>query len=118
MNYWEAIVRELIVGIVVGTIALYLAARIAKIDNATIIKAFMIASADEIVGGILFYSNPGEFMSIAWILSCIVVWILIIVLIKVLYKTTWLKTFIAWILFMVLYYVFYFVYSVILRAFL
>lgn len=111
MSYWETIVMDLITGVVTGTIALYLAARIAKIDNATIIVAFAVVLADKVLGGILFYINVHTelLMGVTGILSSIVVWILIFVLIKVLYGTTWLKAFIAWILYIVLYYVFYFV---------
>ena len=89
---WVSQIGGLVLYTIVGTIFIHIGAKIAKIDGATIMKAFEVA----LIGAIL-----------ALILGLITAWggliafILVIVIIKYIYNTTWGKSVLAWIIYIV-----------------
>lgn len=107
MILWHSVLANIIQGVIIGTLALYLATKIAKIDNATIIRAFVVALVDSIVINIPYSGFTP--VSTTGILLIIAVGILTLVLIKMLYEITWLKAFITLVLYAVLCYVIWFV---------
>jgi len=82
-----------VVTLVLGTIVLHVAARLVKIDDATIMKAFLVALISAILGLILGYAG-----TLGGLLGLIIA----IVLIKFIYDTSWGKAVFAWIIYFVL----------------
>jgi hypothetical protein len=82
----------LLIYVIVGTIILHIAAKIASVDGATLSKAFIIALA----GGIL-----GTVFGSAGLWAQIIGWVLTIVVIKLVYSVSWIKALIVWILYVI-----------------
>ncbi|KYK34744.1 MAG: hypothetical protein AYK19_02405 [Theionarchaea archaeon DG-70-1] len=101
------LVFNLIIAAIIGTIILYIAAKIAKIEDATIMKTFiaaLIAVILNIVLGLAVLGIAGSAVTgfvIASSLGRFIAWILVIPVIKIVYATTWIKAFIAWIIYIV-----------------
>ncbi|MBU7029012.1 MAG: hypothetical protein HXS48_18910 [Theionarchaea archaeon] len=97
----------MIIAAIIGTIILYIAAKIAKIEDATIMKTFiaaLIAVILNIVLGLAVLGIAGSAVTgfvIASSLGRFIAWILVIPVIKIVYATTWIKAFIAWIIYIV-----------------
>lgn len=94
MVNWTVQIGNLIISVIIGTIFIHIGAKLAKISDATILKAFEVA----LIGAIL-----------ALILGLVSFWgsllalILVIAIIKYVYSTTWGKAFIAWILYIIVF---------------
>ncbi len=83
---------ELIIYVIVGTVIIHLAAKLAGVDGATLSKAFIIALAGGILGTVV--GNFG-----LW--GQIIGWVLTIVVIKLVYGVSWLKALIVWIAYVI-----------------
>lgn len=89
---WTSQIFTLIFSAIIGSIFIYIGAKVAKIEDATFLKAFEAA----LIGAIL-----------ALILGLITTWgsiiafILVIAVIKFVYNTSWGKAFIAWLVYFI-----------------
>ncbi|MBU7012560.1 MAG: hypothetical protein HXS46_17905 [Theionarchaea archaeon] len=90
---WTTLGIGFIVNLIVGTIILHIAASLVKIDDATIVKAFMVALIAAILSAIL---------GLAGVWGGLVAFILVIAIIKFIYDTSWLKAFITWIVYIII----------------
>jgi hypothetical protein len=89
---WTSEILRLIVTVIVGTIFIHIGAKLAKISNATIMKAFEVALIGAILSMILGFIIP---------LGGLIGFILVIAVIKYIYDTSWGKAIVAWILFII-----------------
>ena len=85
-------ILELLLYVIVGTVILHIAAKIAGVDGATFSKAFIIALAGGILG--IVFGSAG-----LW--SQIIGWVLTIVVIKLVYSVSWIKALIVWVLYVI-----------------
>ena len=85
-----------VISLILGAIVLHIAAILAKVDDATIMKALTVAVIAAIIGLILGVIAPGALW--AGLLGLIIT----IVLIKYFYATTWTKAVIVWVIYFVL----------------
>ncbi|KYK34743.1 MAG: hypothetical protein AYK19_02400 [Theionarchaea archaeon DG-70-1] len=97
MISWTLLGIGIVFELVIGMIVLYIAAKIVKIEDATIVKAFITALIVAILGAAVGLISPWT----AGLLGTIIVWILVLPVIKVVYATTWLKAFITWIIYII-----------------
>lgn len=88
-----AVILNLILGTIIGGIAIYVGANLAKISDATFLKAFEAAFAGAILIVIFTYINAayGGFIAL----------ILVLPVIKYIYNITWVKAIIPWIIYLV-----------------
>ncbi len=89
---WTGQIVGLIVIAIIGTIFIHIGAKLARISNATIMKAFEVA----LIGAIL-YVILSNIISLGGLIG----FILVIAVIKYIYNTSWGKAFVAWILFII-----------------
>lgn len=100
-------VFNLIYMAIIGTIVLYITAKIVKIEDATKMKAFAAALIAAVISNISVLALFGiaglgvVSLAIPTLLVWFIAWILIILAIKIIYATTWIKAFIAWIIYIV-----------------
>lgn len=92
MDITSAII-SIILWTIIGGIFIYIGAKLAKISDATFLKAFEAAFIGAILSLILTYISP--------VYGGIIAWILVIPIIKYVYNTTWVKAFIAWIIYFI-----------------
>jgi hypothetical protein len=93
MADWMTVGVGFIINLILGTIVLHIAARLAKVDGATIMKAFTAALIAAILVLILGFVHS---------LGGLIGFILAIVIIKYVYATSWGKAIFTWILYIIL----------------
>ena len=81
-----------VVVLVIGTIVVHVSARFADIENATLMKAFVVALLGAFLS-LIFGSIP--------IFSILIIGIAIMVLFRLVYLTTWPKAFVAAIVYVI-----------------
>lgn len=86
-------ILNIILSTIIGGIFIYIGAKVAKISDATFLKAFEAAFVGAILSLILTYISP--------LYGGIIAFILVWPVIKYIYNTTWVKAFIAWIIYFI-----------------
>ena len=89
---WTGQILTLLISAIIGTIFVHIGAKLAKISDATIMKAFEVALIGAILSMILGLIIP---------LGGLIGFILVIAVIKYIYDTSWGKAIVAWIIYIV-----------------
>lgn len=92
MVNWTGQILTLIISAIIGAIFIHIGAKVARIADATFLKAFEAALIGAILALILGLLT-------SW--GSIIAFILVIAVIKFVYNTTWGKAFIAWLIYII-----------------
>jgi hypothetical protein len=82
-----------VINLILGTIVLHVAAKLVKIDDATLMKAFLVALIAAVLGLVLGYAG---------VIGALLALVIAIALIKFIYDVSWGKAIFAWIIYFIL----------------